>query len=297
MFQALVRQGETVQSTFTQDRTLFPRDPRVPGEETRRGHRRPHNGRHLTELGAAGGRAAGPRGGTESALAGCTWAPRGGEAVGWVLELRAGLSEGKTEAAAPAQQPPGYGPDAGQAWAVPCRCSRPGPSCQNNPKGFFQTRGQTAGRARASTSSSRSAPRSRAVASQPAPLPLLLSCLILPAPPSPSHSCRLSRLHFPDLSRTRSSSGSRCPSADGSGRSRGQEQPRARRGSSRAAPAAERAGADPNNCRLEAAEPQWRETWAAEAAARAAFPSSRVPRRAALDLMRSHLGSSLLCFS
>ena len=58
MFQALVRQGETVQSTFTQDRTLFPRDPRVPGEETRRGHRRPHNGRHLTELGAAGGRGA-----------------------------------------------------------------------------------------------------------------------------------------------------------------------------------------------------------------------------------------------
>lgn len=56
VFQALVRLGETVQSTFTQDRTLFPRDPRVPGEETRRGHRRPHNGRHLTELGAAGGR-------------------------------------------------------------------------------------------------------------------------------------------------------------------------------------------------------------------------------------------------
>ena len=56
VFQALVRLGETVQSAFTQHRTPFPRDPRSPGEQARRGHRRPHNGRHLTELGAAGGR-------------------------------------------------------------------------------------------------------------------------------------------------------------------------------------------------------------------------------------------------
>ena len=105
-----------------------------------------------------GGRAAGPRGGTASALAGSTWAPRGGEAVGWVLVLRAGPSEENTEAAAPSQQPPGCAPDAGQARAVPCGCSTPMPSCQNNPKGFFQTRGQTSGRAGARTSSSRSAP-------------------------------------------------------------------------------------------------------------------------------------------
>lgn len=68
-------------------------------------------------------------------------------------------------------------------------------------------------------------------------------------------------------------------------------------GRSRTSPAAERAGADLCNCRLEAVEPQWRETEAAEPAAREASISSCGPGRAALDLMRSDFGSFLLCFS
>ena len=127
---------------------------------------------------------------------------------------------------------------------------------------------------------------------------------LLPDPPRssplrllpPTPGC-LSRLHFPDLSRTRSSSGSRCPSTDGRGRSLGGEQPRARRGDSRTSLAAERAGADVCNCRLEAAEPQWREIEAAEAAAREAFISAAAPRRTVLDLMRSDFGLFFLCFS
>ena len=185
---------------------------------------------------------------------------------------------------------------AGLGSVLPLRPAAPG--CQNNRKGSFRTPGQTAG-GRSHLAQPQCAPLPRGgdrasqfcfPSSSPArsfPLPPLL-------PPTPG--C-LSRLHFPDLSRTRSSSGSRCPSADGSGRSRGREQPRALRGSWRASPATERAGADPSNCRLEAAEPQWRETWVAEAAARAASSSSRVPRRAALVLMRSDFGLSLLCFS
>lgn len=129
--------------------------------------------------------------------------------------------------------------------------------CQNNPKGSFQTRGQTAGPGGCSPLAPphcAQVPRGGERASSASPPSLL------PDPPrspsSPSHSRWLSCLHFPDLSRTRSYSDSRCPSADGSSRSRGREQRRPRSSISRASPAAERAGADPCNCRLEAAEPQ-----------------------------------------
>lgn len=60
-------------------------------------------------------------------------------------------------------------------------------------------------------------------------------------PASPPRPARQGRPRFPDLSRTRSSSGSRCPSADGSVRGRGRELPRALGDGSRAPPPGGRA--------------------------------------------------------
>lgn len=103
-----------------------------------------------------------------------------------------------------------------------------------------------------------------------------------PVLPSPGW---LSLLHFPDLSRTRSSASGRCPSADGSGRSSG----------SRVSPEAERAGSELGNCRLETPDPQRKPRRRRRRCGDLSL--SAVARRAALDLKRSDFGSPLLCFS
>lgn len=116
---------------------LLPPPPR-PGStvprRARRGRGRPHNGSHLTGAGAArlaarghlgAARPAGVAGGAKAA-----GGPSGERARRWL----------------PGHQPPGCAPDTGQAWAVSCPCDRRRvPRCQNNRKGSFRTRGQTAG--------------------------------------------------------------------------------------------------------------------------------------------------------
>nr|KAF6349113.1 hypothetical protein mMyoMyo1_011669 [Myotis myotis] len=88
------------------------------------------------------------------------------------------------------------------------------------------------------------------------------------APPPIPRAGWLSLLHFPDLSRTRSSSSGRCPSADGSGRSSG----------SRVSREAERAGSELGNCRLETPT-RSRVTPAAEVAVRRPLPLRGCPTR------------------
>lgn len=127
----------------------------------------------------------------------------------------------------------GSAPDPGHATEALCRCEGHAPSCQKQPKRCFRTRCLAAGAQLPPHWPRRSAPSGREMTNKPTPLPLGFSFLILHAPPFLYPiSGRLSHLHFPDLSRTQSSSGSCSPNADGRGRrpgaASGLEQPLAR---------------------------------------------------------------------